>query len=128
AAAVDAPVPAVHRVAGHRERALVEREVLVEQGRVVELGDRSPALTGRAHAAGDRELPALLRRHAALLEGDGTGTTDRGDVEAERLGRTDVRFAEAAEEDAQQGADVGGGADRRSRVGAHAFLIDDDRG
>ena len=52
AAAVDAAVPAVHAVAGDRERAVVERLALVVQRRQVEVGDRAAALAARAHAAG----------------------------------------------------------------------------
>ena len=53
AAAEDAAVPAVHAVAGDRERALVERLAVVVQRGQVEVGDRAPALAARAHAAGD---------------------------------------------------------------------------
>src|SRR5690606_24062083 len=48
------------------------------------------------------------------------------DVERERLGRTDVRFAQPAEQYAQQGVGVGGGTDRRADGGAHRLLGDDD--
>ena len=51
AAAEDAAVPAVHAVAGDRERTLVERLAVVVQLRQVEVGDRAPALAARAHAA-----------------------------------------------------------------------------
>ena len=53
---------------------------------------------------------------------------DRGDVEGERLRGADVRLPEPAEQDAQHRVGVGGGADRRADVGAHPFLVDDDRG
>nr|BFE51996.1 hypothetical protein GCM10017745_54230 [Saccharothrix mutabilis subsp. capreolus] len=39
-----------------------------------------------------------------------------------------MRFAEAAEQDAQHGVGVGGGADGGAGVGAHAFLVDHDGG
>ena len=51
AAAEDAAVPAVHAVAGDRERALVERQAVVVQRRQVEVGDRAHALAARTHAA-----------------------------------------------------------------------------
>ena len=38
-----------------------------------------------------------------------------------------MRLAESAEEDAQHRVGVGRRADGRARVGAHAFLVDDDR-
>ena len=50
-AAEDAAVPAVHAVAGDRERALVERLAVVVQRRQVEVGDRAHALAARTHAA-----------------------------------------------------------------------------
>jgi hypothetical protein len=65
---------------------------------------------------------------AAALEGDRAGATDRGDVEGERLGRADVRPPQPAEENPQHRVGVSGGADRGARVGAHALLVDDDRG
>ncbi len=40
----DAAVPAVHAVAGDRERTLVERLAVVVQSREVEVGDRAHAL------------------------------------------------------------------------------------
>jgi hypothetical protein len=62
-----------------------------------------------------------------LLDGDRAGSADRGHVERERLGRADVRLPKPAEQDAQHGVGVGGGADRRADVGAHPLLVDDDR-
>ena len=59
AAAEDAAVPAVHAVAGDRQRALVERLAVVVERRQVEVGDRAPALAARAHAAGAAEVHPL---------------------------------------------------------------------
>ena len=39
-----------------------------------------------------------------------------------------MRLPEPAEEDAEHGVGVGGGADRGAGVGAHPLLVDDDRG
>jgi hypothetical protein len=39
-----------------------------------------------------------------------------------------VRLPEPAEQDAQHGVGVSGGADRGTRVGTHPLLVDDDRG
>ena len=64
----------------------------------------------------------------AAIDGDGPTGRHRGDVERVGIGRADVRRAEPAEQDPQQRVGVGGGADRGSGVGAHAFLVDDDRG
>src|SRR5262249_33777639 len=47
----DAHHPAVGRVAGNRERALVERLAVVEELREIDVADRSHALATRAHAA-----------------------------------------------------------------------------
>ena len=126
--AEDAAVPAVHAVAGDRERALVQRLAVVVELGEVEVVDRAPALAARAHAAGDREAAPLLHLLARLLDRDGARAADRGHVERERLGRADVRLPEAAEQDAQHRVGVGGGADRGARVGAHPLLVDDDRG
>ena len=129
AAAEDAAVPAVHAVAGDRERALVERLAVVVQRGQVEVGDRAHALAARAHAAEAVEgRPLGLGLAGAALDGDRAARPDRGDVERERLGRADVRLAEPAEEDAQHRVGVGGGADRGAGVGAHPLLVDDDRG
>ena len=59
AAAEDAAVPAVHAVAGDRERTLVERLAVVVQRGQVEVGDRAHALAARAHAAGAAERALL---------------------------------------------------------------------
>ena len=67
-------------------------------------------------------------RLVAALDRDPAAAADRGDVERVRAGRADVRLAEPAEEDPQHRVGVGGGADRRARVGAHPLLVDDDRG
>ena len=59
AATEDPAVPALHAVAGDRERTLVERlAVVVELGQV-EVGDRTHALAPGAHAAGARERTLL---------------------------------------------------------------------
>ena len=65
AAAEDAAVPAVHAVAGDRERALVERLAVVVQRRQVEVGDRAHALAAWAHAAETGEGRLLGLRLAA---------------------------------------------------------------
>src|SRR4029077_19532114 len=65
AAPEDASVPAVHAVAGDRERALVERLRLVVELREVEVGDRAPPLAPRAHTPEDAEAALLPRRAAA---------------------------------------------------------------
>ena len=127
AAAVDAAVPALHAVAGDRDRALVERlAVVVERGEV-EVADRAAALAALAHAAGAAEGRLLGLGLVAALDRDPTARRDRGDVERERAGRADVRLPEPAEEDAQHRVGVGGGADRGAGVGAHPLLVDDDR-
>ncbi len=128
AAAVDPAVPAVHAVAGHGDRALVEGQTGVVQGAEVEVGHRPHALAARAHAAGDGETAPLLDRPAAAFERDGARSADRGDVEGVRLRRSDVRLSQAAEEDPQQRVGVGGGAERGAGVGPHPLLVDDDRG
>ena len=51
AAAEDPAVPAVHAVAGHGDRALVDRQARVVERGQVEIGDRAAALAARAHAA-----------------------------------------------------------------------------
>ena len=75
-------------------------------------GERSPARSCGSRAS---TVIAPLAAH-------------RRDVEGERLGRSDVRLAEPAEEDAQHRVGIGGGADRGTGVGAHPLLVDDDRG
>ena len=128
ASAEDAAVPTVHAVAGDRERTFVERLAVVVQLRQVEVGHRAPALAARTHAAGDAEAASLLHGLPGALERDRAGATDRRHVEGERLGRADVGCPEAAEEDAEHGVGVGGGADRGAGVGTHPLLVDDDRG
>src|SRR3954453_24155609 len=51
-----------------------------------------------------------------------------GTFEGVRIGRADVRLPEPAEEDPEHRVGVGGGADGGSRIRAHPFLVDDDRG
>jgi hypothetical protein len=127
AAAEDAAVPAVHAVAGDRERALVERLAVVVQLGQVDVGDRAHALAARAHAAGDAEAALLLRRAAARS----TVTAPRPLIDAtlkeNALGEPMCGLPEPAEEDAQHRVGVGGGADRGAGVGAHPLLVDDDR-
>ena len=128
AASEDAPVPAVHAVAGDRERALVERlAVVVERGQV-EVGDRAAALAARAHAAEAVERRLLRLGLATAFDRDPTARPDRRDVERVGAGRADVGLAEPAEEDAQHRVGVGGGADGGAHVGAHPLLVDADRG
>ena len=107
----DAHLPAVGRVAGHRDGAIVERLAVVEQLRQVDVGDRSHALASRAHAAGDRER-ALLGLHGSLLNRNRPDRADRRDIEGEGVGRADVRLAEAAEQHPQHRVGVRDGADR----------------
>ncbi len=128
AAAEDAAVPAVHAVAGDRERALVERLAVVVELRQVEVGHRAHALAARAHAAGARELTPLGPPPVALLDRDGAGAADRCDVEREHVRRADVGLAEPAEQDAQHRVGVRGGADGGAGVRTHPLLVDDDRG
>ena len=124
----DAHVPAVRRVARDGQRAPGERLRVVVQLREVDVGHRSHAFAARAHAAGGREHASLGLLRGALLDRDAPGPTDRRDVEGERSGRADVRLAEAAEQHPQQRVGVGHRADRGSGVGAHALLVDQDRG
>ncbi|MFC5039894.1 hypothetical protein [Ornithinimicrobium kibberense] len=124
---VAAPHPAADRQVGRVDRALGERAVPVEEGVGVDPGDRAQALAGRAHATDRGELAdlglclALLDRH---LPAAGRG----GQVEGEGRGRPDVRLGQPAEDHAQVGEGVGGGADRGAGVGADALLVDDDGG
>ena len=126
----DPPVPAVHAVAGHLQRALAQRLLLVEQRGHVEVGDRPHPLAARTHATEVDRLAhdVLLDPAAGLLGAHHPARLPRGDVEGERGRRADVRLAEPAEQDAQHRVGVGGRADRRARVGAHPLLVDDDRG
>ena len=100
--------------------------VVVELGEI-DVGDGAHALAARAHAAGEGEVVA----HGGpgpLVDGDRAGALHRGDVEGERLRRSDVRLTEAAEQDAQHRVGIGDRADRRARVGAEPLLVDEDRG
>ena len=128
AAAEDAAVPALHAVAGDRERTLVERLGVVVQRGQVEVGHRPHALATRAHAAGEGEALAHRLGAGPTLDGDRPAAVGRGDIEGERLGRADVRLPEPTEEDAQHRVGVSGRADRGADVGAHPLLVDDDRG
>src|SRR5205807_6008043 len=92
--------PAIHLVAGDGDRALGERLGVVEELGEVDIGDRAPALTARAHAAGYAEASSLGLAGAAS-DRDRTRPADRGDAEGERVGRADVRLPESTEEDAQ---------------------------
>src|SRR5690606_2365072 len=94
------PVPGVDGEAGRLDRALVERQLPVDQLVHVDVGDVAQSLAGRAHAL-------------------------RG-VEAEGVGGADVRGGDAAEHQPQHRVRVGGGADGGAGVGAHPFLVDDD--
>ena len=123
---VEPIVPAARLVARDRERTLGERLRVVVQLVQVDVVHRTHALAARAHAADDRERP-LQRLGIALLDDYLTGPAGRSDVERERLGRADVGLAQPAEKDAEHRVDVGRRADRRTGVGAHPFLVDDDR-
>jgi hypothetical protein len=127
AAVKDAAEPAVHAVAGDRERPLIERLALVVDLGQVDVVDRAAALAARAHAAEDAKAPLLFRRSAGALDGDRAGAADRGDVEGERVGRADVRLPEPTKDDPQHRVGVGGGADGGASVGPHPLLVDDDR-
>src|SRR5690606_29700629 len=85
AAAEDPAVPAVHAVPGDGEGAFVERQVLVVEGGEVEIGNRTAALTARAHTAEDAETAAFPDGLPALFHSDRARAADRGDVEGERL-------------------------------------------
>jgi hypothetical protein len=127
AAGEDPAIPAVHAVARDRQRTLAQRlAVVIERGEI-EVAHRPAALAPRAHAARDRELAPLLDRLAAALDLHRARAADRGDVERKGLCGADMRLAEPAEEDPQEGERVGRRAHRRARVGAHPLLVDDDR-
>ena len=129
AAAEDAAVPAVHAVAGDRERALVERLAVVVQRGQVEVGDRAHALAARTHAAETVEGRLLgLRLAGAALDGDrAAAPCTEGTLNENALGEPMCGLPEPAEEDAQHRVGVGGGADGGAGVGAHPLLVDDDR-
>ena len=124
----DAHVPALGRVAGDRERALVERLAVVEELRQVDVGDRSHALASRAHAAVVDDVAHHDPLALALVDGHRPARFPRRDVERVGSRGPDVRLAEAAEQHAQHRVGVGRRADRRAGVGAHPLLVDDDRG
>ena len=96
-AAEDPAVPAVHAVAGDRERALAERLALVVQRGQVEVGDRAHALAARAHAAEVDHVAhhVLLDPAAGLLGAHHPARLAGRDVERERGRRPDVRLARA---------------------------------
>src|SRR5690606_11933367 len=125
---VDAAVPTVHAVAWDDQGALVERLAVVVERRAVEVGDRTQALAAGAHPTGDGEAPHLRRLAAPALYGQRALPARRSHVERERLRGTDMGLTQTAEEDAEEGVGVGGGADRRADVRPHALLVDDDRG
>ena len=102
--------------------------VVVERSEV-EVGNRAHALAARTHAAQvDGVLDhALLDPAACFLGAHHAAGLPRRDVEGERRGRSDVRRAQPAEEDAEHGVGVGGGAHRGAGVRAHPLLVDDDR-
>src|SRR5439155_9647547 len=104
--------PAARDVAGHRDRALVERFVLVVELRQVDRVRGTHPLAAWAHAAGDAEA-AAHRLSLAPLDGNGASPADRRDVERVRLRPTDMRLTDAAEDDAQERVGIGHGADRR---------------
>ena len=122
----DAHLPTVGRVARDCQRPFVERLAVVVQLGQVDVADRSHSFASRAHAAGASERD-LLGLTGALLHRDRPGRADRRDVEGERVGRADVRLAEAAEQHPEHGVHVSRGSDRRAGVGTHPLLVDDDR-
>ena len=127
AASEDAAVPAVHAVAGDRQRTLVERlAVVIELGQV-EVGDPAHSLAARAHAAVVDDLANHLALALALVDGQRSARRARRDVERVGGRRPDVRIAQPAEEDPEHRVGVGRGADRGARVGAHPLLVDEDR-
>ncbi|MBG9885420.1 hypothetical protein ABE10_02230, partial [Bacillus toyonensis] len=118
--------PAVGRVSGDHDRAVVQRLALVDDLREIEVGHGAAALAARAHPAEiDRVLDDLL-----LAPGPGHHTAGLlgRDVEGERGRPADVRIPQPAEEDAQHRVRVRHRPHRRPRVRAEALLIDDDRG
>ncbi len=119
---------AIDAVAGDGDGAIGDRfRVVIELGEI-DIGDCAAAFAAGAHAAGTGEGGLHRLAACAAIDRDRAGRADRGDVEGEGVGRTNVRLAEAAEEDAENRVGVGGSADRRAGVGAHPLLIDDDRG
>ena len=124
----DTDVPAVGRVAGDRERALVERLAVVVQLGQVDVGDRAHALASWAHPAVVDDVAHHDPFTLALVDGHRPARLPRRDVERVGRRRPDVRLAETAEQHAQHRVGVGHRADRRTGVGAHSLLVDDDRG
>jgi hypothetical protein len=127
AASEDPAVPPVHRVAGDRERTLVQGLGVVVQGGEVEVLDGAAALAAGTHAADDVELTPLLGGGRPTFDRDRAGAARGRDVERERLRRSEVRPAEAAEQDPQHRVRVRHRPYRRARVRAQALLVDDDR-
>ncbi len=117
--------PAVGLVTRNGDGPIVERQGIVVELREVDVRYRAPALAMRAHAAGTGEAD-LHGPGLAAFDRDRTTRRDRGHVERVGIGGADVRLPEPAEQDAQHGVGVGGGADRRARVAAHPFLVDGD--
>ena len=127
-AAEDAAVPAVHAVAGDREGAVFERLAVVVQRREVEVGNRAHTLAARAHAPQVNHLAHhVLLDPAALLRAHHPAGLPRRDIEGERRRRPHMRLTEPAEEDTQHRIGIRGRADGRAGVGAHPFLVDEDR-
>ena len=123
-----AAVPPVHRVARNGQGALAQRLGVVVERRAVDVADVAHALAARTHAAEvDGALDDGLLDPAALVGGHDPARLAGRDVERVGRRRADVGVAEPAEEDAEHGVGVGGGADGRARVGAHPLLVDDDR-
>ena len=126
--AEDLHVPAIGRVSGNRERPGGERLRLVEQLREIDVADLPHAVTVRAHSAGDGEAAPFDLLAVGGMAGHSALAADRGDVERERLRAADVRLADAAEEDPQEGVGIRRRSHGRPGVGAHPLLVDDDRG
>ena len=127
-AAEDAAVPAVHAVAGDRQRTVGERLAVVVQRGEVEVGDRAHALATRTHPAQvDRIVDHVLLDSAALLGAHHPAGLPRRDVEGERRGGPHMRGPQPAEEDPEHGVRVSGSAHRGAGVRAHPLLVDDDR-
>ena len=99
-ASEDAAVPAVHAVAGDRERTLVERLAVVVQLREVEVRDGAAALAARAHAAVVDGIANHDPLSLALVDGHRPARRAGRDVERVGNRRPDLRLPEPAEEDA----------------------------
>ena len=125
----DAHHPAVGGVAGDGDRPFGQRFRSVVQLGEVDVVHPPQAFAPWAHAAGHGVfLDGGLAFAAALGNRDRTLGRHRGHVERERVGGADVGLAQTAEDDAQHGVGVGGGAHGGAGVRAHAFLVDDDGG